>query len=92
MTGGREWSVWPWPAAVVLYDGLLKRTPFGPLGMGACRLLNVLLGMSLAAGPWGLFHGQVALAVGTYITGVTWFARSEATESRPVGSSPRRCC
>lgn len=69
-------------AAVVLYDGLLKRTPFGPLGMGACRLLNVLLGMSLAAGPWGLFHGQVALAVGTYITGVTWFARSEATESR----------
>ncbi len=35
-------------ACVVLYDAVLKTTPFAPLFMGACRTLNVLLGMSLA--------------------------------------------
>ena len=30
------------------YDAKLKRTPLGPLAMGGCRALNVLLGMSLA--------------------------------------------
>lgn len=68
--------------AVVLYDGWLKRTPLGPLGMGACRLLNVLLGMSAADGPWQPMHGIVATGVGVYIAGVTWFARKEAGESR----------
>ena len=38
-------------AAIVLYDLGLKRTPLGPVGMGACRMLNVLLGMSVLAGP-----------------------------------------
>ena len=33
---------------VVWYDATLKRTPFGPLAMGGCRLLNVLLGMTAA--------------------------------------------
>jgi 4-hydroxybenzoate polyprenyltransferase len=33
---------------IVLYDAVLKRTPLAPVAMGACRLLNVLLGMSLA--------------------------------------------
>lgn len=33
---------------VVLYDAVLKRTPLAPLAMGACRTVNVLLGMSLA--------------------------------------------
>jgi 4-hydroxybenzoate polyprenyltransferase len=33
---------------VVLYDGVLKNTATAPLVMGACRMLNVLLGMSLA--------------------------------------------
>ena len=32
---------------IVLYDAVLKRTPLAPLAMGACRMLNVLLGMSL---------------------------------------------
>ena len=31
---------------ILLYDAWLKRTPLGPLAMGACRMLNVLLGMS----------------------------------------------
>lgn len=79
--------------AILLYDGGLKRTPIGPLGMGLCRFLNVLLGMSAAgneqivgdawlgyeAGSW-----VIAAGVGTYIAGVTWFARDEASESRAL--------
>lgn len=75
--------------AVLLYDGLLKFTPLGPLGMGLCRLLNVLLGMSVAR----QLHGAVAIGyspgelfaaagIGIYIVGVTLFSRAEATKSR----------
>lgn len=63
---------------ILLYDGWLKRFWAGPLGMGACRFLNVLLGLSLAPNlgwPWGV---HLALVVGVYIVGVTWFARTEA--------------
>lgn len=75
---------------IVLYDAVLKRTVAGPLVMGACRLLNVLLGMSaaqFATGPaWTLRFDLcelfVAGGIGTYIVGVTWFARSEAIDSR----------
>jgi 4-hydroxybenzoate polyprenyltransferase len=69
----------------------MKRTPVGPLFMGACRFFNLLLGMSTAGaiacgGPaWLLYYeaGQllVAGAIGIYIAGVTWFARTEAVES-----------
>lgn len=80
-------GVWPGAVAsllaacVVLYDGFLKRTPFGPLGMGACRALNVLLGMSVLAGPWESYHLLIAGGIGVYIVGVTWYARNEAWES-----------
>ena len=67
--------------AVVLYDFKLKHTPLGPLGMGSCRALNVLLGMSAATESLQTIHAVVALGVGTYIAGVTCFARTEATES-----------
>jgi 4-hydroxybenzoate polyprenyltransferase len=72
---------------VLLYDAGLKRTPLGPLAMGGCRLLNVLLGMSLAANaagelrPWTAADWIVAAGIGVYIAGVTWFARTEARES-----------
>jgi 4-hydroxybenzoate polyprenyltransferase len=68
-------------AAILLYDARLKRTWAGPLGMGACRFLNVLLGASIsgtAPGPQALHLGAV---VGLYVAGVTWFARTEARES-----------
>jgi 4-hydroxybenzoate polyprenyltransferase len=70
--------------AVLLYDAWLKRTWAGPIGMGACRFLNVLLGVSAAPEPdWG--RGvYLALVVGVYIVGVTWFARTEARASRPA--------
>jgi len=67
---------------ILAYDGLLKRTPVGPLAMGGCRMLNVLLGMSVAtAAAWQTEHWLVAGGVGTYIVGVTWFARTEARRS-----------
>lgn len=77
-------------ACVVLYDAGIKRTPVGPLVMGSCRLLNVLLGMSVAAPSehgWHLLgYGQhqwlAAGAMGIYVTGLTWFARREADTSR----------
>jgi 4-hydroxybenzoate polyprenyltransferase len=76
-------------AAVLLYDGGLKKTFVGPVGMGLCRFLNVLLGMSAGEGPLSPFalgyEGAsfgIAAGIGVYIIGVTWFARQEAEESK----------
>jgi 4-hydroxybenzoate polyprenyltransferase len=69
--------------AILLYDSWLKRTWAGPLGMGMCRLLNVLLGWTIAHSAgwhWNVGVG-LALVVGVYIVGVTWFARTEARTS-----------
>lgn len=83
-------------ACVLAYDGGMKRTPLGPLFMGACRFFNVLLGASAglhwtgdpAAFASQLFappHVVVAFGMGLYIVGVTWFARQEAERSaRPA--------
>jgi 4-hydroxybenzoate polyprenyltransferase len=72
-------------ACVLSYDGGLKRTPIGPVIMGSCRFLNVLLGasgglssvMSIPITP----HVWVASGLGLYVAGITWFARTEAKES-----------
>jgi 4-hydroxybenzoate polyprenyltransferase len=68
---------------ILLYDRWLKRTWLGPIGMGLCRFLNVLLGVSVVGGlmPQGL---HLASIVGLYIVGVTWFARTEAKRSNPM--------
>jgi 4-hydroxybenzoate polyprenyltransferase len=68
-------------AAVFAYDWQVKRTPLGPLGMGLCRFLNVLLGMSLSPAAWTRWNYFVAGGIGIYIVGVTWFARTEARSS-----------
>jgi 4-hydroxybenzoate polyprenyltransferase len=73
-------------AAVLMYDGGLKRTPIGPVAMASCRFLNVLLGLSILpdeALDLGL-RIDLAAVVGIYIIGVTWFARTEE------GASQRR--
>lgn len=69
----------PLIAAILLYNRWLKRTPAGPLGMGLCRFLNVMLGASVGTGE-ALDTGvdvHLASVVGLYIVGVTWFARTE---------------
>ena len=78
---------------IVLYDRWLKPTAFGPIAMGACRMLNILLAMACAefaldgAGQGGFDPAQIVVAAsfGVYIAGVTWFARDEAgTSHRPL--------
>jgi 4-hydroxybenzoate polyprenyltransferase len=71
-------------ACVVLYDWTLKKTILAPALMGACRLLNVLLGMSLSATNWQPGEWLIACGVGIYIAGVTLFARTEARASSRV--------
>ncbi len=73
-------------ACVMAYDGLLKSTPLGPLAMGACRSLNLLLGATAAGTTEALCQGpvlHVAAGLGLYVAGVTWFARHEAGTSQP---------
>ncbi len=72
--------------AILGYDVILKRTPLGPLGMGICRFLNVMLGASdygwyAKVHFWGNPQITCAIALGLYIIGVTWFARTEAKHS-----------
>jgi 4-hydroxybenzoate polyprenyltransferase len=64
--------------AIFLYDGWLKRTPLGPVAMGLCRFLNVLLAVSIAGSLLWPRGTHLAAVVGLYIVGVTWFARTEA--------------
>jgi 4-hydroxybenzoate polyprenyltransferase len=66
---------------ILIYDAGLKTTVIGPVVMGSCRMFNALLGMSVAVVPLGAEHWTVAGAIGLYITGVTWFARTENTRS-----------
>jgi 4-hydroxybenzoate polyprenyltransferase len=68
--------------AILVYDSWLKRTWAGPLGMGSCRFLNVLLGLSASGAALPGWWVYLALVVGVYIVGVTWFARTEATRSK----------
>ncbi len=68
-------------ACIVLYDAWLKRTPIGPVAMGTCRMLNVLLGMNAVDAALRLDNWLVAGAIGVYVMGVTWFARREARTS-----------
>lgn len=69
-------------ASILAYDAVLKNTFAGPLAMGACRLLNLLLGASGAAvWVWKSPPFEVAAAMGIYVAGITWFARREAVTS-----------
>lgn len=64
--------------AILAYDGWLKRTMAGPISMGTCRFLNILLGLSMVSQAPPAWGWMLALVIGIYITGVTWFAWTEA--------------
>ena len=72
---------------IVGYNAGLKKTIVGPFVMGACRSANIMLAGSLAASSTNTWMGidtvvwQVAIAIGIYIAGITWFARYEHTKS-----------
>jgi 4-hydroxybenzoate polyprenyltransferase len=64
-------------AAVLLYDGLSKRWPvLGPINMGTCRALNLLLGVAAVPGVLA-FRWPLAAIPLVYITAVTVLSRGE---------------
>ncbi|HLA85131.1 MAG TPA: UbiA family prenyltransferase [Thermoguttaceae bacterium] len=63
--------------AVVLYDLLLKHSWFGPVALGACRALNVALGMSAFEASRDAAGLHVAGAVGLFVVGFSVMARGE---------------
>jgi 4-hydroxybenzoate polyprenyltransferase len=68
--------------SILLYDGVLKATVAGPVMMGLCRFLNILLGLSIFGPALLPFWGWLmALVIGLYVAGITWFARTEAQAS-----------
>ena len=73
-------------AVVLAYDMALKRVPLiGPLAMGSCRGLSVLVGAA-ALGADGLTRAPViaaAAGIALYVAAVTWLARGE-TRQRDV--------
>ncbi len=77
--------------AIFLYDGWLKRTLLGPVGMGACRFLNVMLAVSPAAALLPTRGLYLAFVVGLYIAGVTWLARTEARVSNRTALLAAAC-
>jgi 4-hydroxybenzoate polyprenyltransferase len=72
-------------ACVLAYDAGLKRTVLGPEAMGACRGLNVLLGMSQAPELGGPAAWLVAASLAVFVTGVTWISRSETLAGHSAG-------
>jgi 4-hydroxybenzoate polyprenyltransferase len=67
---------------IFAYNGGAKKTFLGPVAMGGCRFLNVMLGASATFFVWATPQWFVALALGVYVAGVTWFAKNEAEISR----------
>ncbi len=80
MAGGNALLVASALAACVLaYDAGLKRTVLGPEFMGACRALNLLLGMSADPRLGGPAGWLAASAFGLFVCGITWISRDEAS-------------
>jgi 4-hydroxybenzoate polyprenyltransferase len=76
-------------AAIASYNLVCKSTVFGPVAMGGCRFLNILLGGSTATADathallgLPLLLWWIAFSLAVLITGLTWFARQEASLSR----------
>lgn len=70
---------------VLGYNLGLKRTLLGPEVMGACRGLNLLLGMSQGAELGGAGGWLAAGSLAVFIAGVTWISRSETETGRTGG-------
>lgn len=59
------------------YDAGLKHTPLGPVAMGACRGLNLLMGLAHADRLGGPAAWGAAAAFGLFVTGITLISRNE---------------
>jgi 4-hydroxybenzoate polyprenyltransferase len=72
-------------ACILAYDAGGKRTVLGPQLMGACRGLNLLLGMSQGERLGGPGGWLAAAALAVFVAGVTWISRSETFTGRIRG-------
>ncbi len=70
--------------AAVVYDKWMKHHPFfGPLNMGLCRGLNLLLGMSVVAYAVS-FYWFIAFLPVIYIAAITMVSRGEVHGGKPT--------
>lgn len=70
-------------AAILAYNIVLKKTMLGPVAMGVCRSLNVLLGASVVLhSPDKNAAYLYALLLGAYTVGLTLLARNEAGSAK----------
>jgi 4-hydroxybenzoate polyprenyltransferase len=72
-------------ACILCYDAGMKHTLVGPVFMGSCRGLNLLMGMAHAPQLGGPAGRSVAIAYGLYVTGITVISRSETHEGERRG-------
>jgi hypothetical protein len=81
---GASWTAPALAALVVAYDFKLKHSAtLGPIAMGACRSLSLLMGVEAAGGLDGVAHGsEPAALLGAYVAGLTLLARSETGAAR----------
>jgi len=77
------WTALVLLAAILLYDAVLKLTPFAPLVMGCCRALNLALGMLATDTPLGGDQLAAMLLLAAYIACITVFARREESAGGP---------
>ncbi len=76
LAGGETlWLTLATAAAVLLYDGVLKGGPAGPIAMGLCRYGNWL--MALSAAPLTAAAFAIAAPALIYTAGVTSLSRAE---------------
>ena len=69
---------------VVAYDVWLRTTPFGPWAMGACRGLNLALGLSVSPTLGGPPAWIGAVGFGLFVTGITYISRGEVQGGRSL--------
>jgi 4-hydroxybenzoate polyprenyltransferase len=80
---GAWWTGPALAATIVAYDFQLKRSAtLGPIAMGACRSLSLLMGVEASRGEVTRRGAEGALLLGAYVAGLTLIARSETGASR----------
>lgn len=67
-----------------LYDAIGKHTPYGPLNMGFCRFLNLLLGVSAVPALLGE-RLTLALLLMAHVAAVTVLSRGEVAGGKGAG-------
>jgi len=81
--GGARWTGPALAAMIVAYDFQLKRSAtLGPMAMGACRALSLLMGVEASRGVVTRRGTESALLLGAYVAGLTMIARGETGAAR----------